>query len=444
MVKRYSKDRKLALLWKYEEVKSLRGAAKFCRVSKSSAQRWIQDYKDGVAKVKTTKPTPTKLLKVMEFVKAHIDENPFMTCVDIAVELSVSKELVRLCLHKLNLSYKRARYYGKAKNSIELTCRFLNLRDKFIAEGRPIYSVDETGFGRFSYQCRMGWCTAGEKLRIMKDKASEISQTVIACASNKKWEHCSHLGHLRWPWRRRRQDKGGTNRSTFCSFLKTLTLPEGSVIILDNASIHKGDDVNVICQEKKLIALYSPPYSPWFNPVEGCFSIVKRAYLGRRRRPWHLWCHPKLQNIQACFDLVKESAFESHFRHSLNAYGMNLGEEKLHKDAMMVVMPDNAEKNKHRKRRQKTTHTTSEPKKEVSISKEEQPDGTILISRAVKTTVATTTVSTKNTVTESTTTTRTTSYVKKTKLPRQAKKPPVNRLVSKTEKKEVSVEKTPS
>ena len=157
MVKRYSKDRKLALLWKYEEVKSLRVAAKFCRVSKSSAQRWIKDYKDGVAKVgtfgakaagggrvKTTTPTPTKLLKVMEFVKAHIDENPFMTCVDIAVELSVSKELVRLCLHKLNLSYKRARYYGKAKNSIELTCRFLNLRDKFIAEGRPIYSVDET------------------------------------------------------------------------------------------------------------------------------------------------------------------------------------------------------------------------------------------------------------------------------------------------------------
>ena len=120
----------------------------------------------------------------MEFVNAHIDENPFMTCADIAIELSVSKELVRLCLHKLNLSYKRARYYGKAKNSVELTSRFLNLRDKFFAEGRPIYSVDETGFGRFSYQCRMGWCTAGEKLRIMKDKPSETSQTVIACASS--------------------------------------------------------------------------------------------------------------------------------------------------------------------------------------------------------------------------------------------------------------------
>jgi len=226
----------------------------------------------------------------------------------------------------------------------------------------------------------------------MKDKPCEKSQTVIACASNKKWEHCS-------------QHKGGTNRVTFCNFLKALTLPEGSVIILDNASIHKGDDVNTICQEKKLIPLYSPPYSPWFNPVEGCFSIVKRAY-------------PKLQNIQACFDLVKASAFESHFRHSLNTYGVNLEEEKLHKDAMMVAMPDNAEKNKHRKRQQKTTRTTSEPKKEVSISKEEQPDGMILVSRTVKTTVATTTVSTRNTVTESTTTTRTTSYVKKLKLSR--------------------------
>ena len=30
--------------------------------------------------------------------------------------------------------------------------RFLNLRDTFIAEGRPIYSFDETGFGMFSYK----------------------------------------------------------------------------------------------------------------------------------------------------------------------------------------------------------------------------------------------------------------------------------------------------
>jgi hypothetical protein len=65
----------------------------------------------------------------------------------------LSKELVRTSLHKLGFSSKRTRYYGVvAKNALQLTRTFLKLRDAFIQQGRPIYSVDETGFeGRRSF-----------------------------------------------------------------------------------------------------------------------------------------------------------------------------------------------------------------------------------------------------------------------------------------------------
>jgi len=36
-------DRRQVLIWRYEETKSIRAAAKSCRVSKSTAQRWIAD-----------------------------------------------------------------------------------------------------------------------------------------------------------------------------------------------------------------------------------------------------------------------------------------------------------------------------------------------------------------------------------------------------------------
>ena len=48
-------------------------------------------------------------------------------------------------MHKLGFTFKKAKYYGKAKNALALTCTFLRLRDKYLEEGRQLYAVDETG-----------------------------------------------------------------------------------------------------------------------------------------------------------------------------------------------------------------------------------------------------------------------------------------------------------
>jgi transposase len=65
---------------------------------------------------------------------------------------------------------------------------------------------------------------------------------------------------------------------SFVSFLTRLDVPRDAVILLDNLSVHKHRDVHRVAADKGWHLLYVPPYSPWFNPIEGIFSIVKRAW----------------------------------------------------------------------------------------------------------------------------------------------------------------------
>jgi transposase len=47
-------------------------------------------------------------------------------------------------------------------------------------------------------------------------------------------------------------------------------LPQGSIVILDNASVHKSSDLLAIFEEYECHLLYLPPYSPELNPIEKC------------------------------------------------------------------------------------------------------------------------------------------------------------------------------
>lgn len=48
--------------------------------------------------------------------------------------------------------------------------------------------------------------------------------------------------------------------------------------MLDNVKFHHSKLVKKYAEEKGIELLCVPPYSPWFNPIEGVFSVVKRHY----------------------------------------------------------------------------------------------------------------------------------------------------------------------
>ena len=48
-----------------------------------------------------------------------------------------------------------------------------------------------------------------------------------------------------------------------------------SILVLDNARIHKGGRISQLCSEAGVRVVYLPPYCPELNPIEMCFSVVK-------------------------------------------------------------------------------------------------------------------------------------------------------------------------
>lgn len=68
------------------------------------------------------------------------------------------------------------------------------------------------------------------------------------------------------------------NKNAFLAFLESSLLPTlatGSVLIMDNWTVHHGDDVGDLVEACGCELLYLPTYSPDLNPIEHLFAKVK-------------------------------------------------------------------------------------------------------------------------------------------------------------------------
>ena len=49
------------------------------------------------------------------------------------------------------------------------------------------------------------------------------------------------------------------------------------ILYLDNARIHSHSMVLETARRMKVNVLFSAPYSPWLNPIEGLFNYLKKG-----------------------------------------------------------------------------------------------------------------------------------------------------------------------
>ena len=71
---------------------------------------------------------------------------------------------------------------------------------------------------------------------------------------------------------------GHVNTEVFTSWVQQdllHKLPERSVIVMDNASFHKGEDMKRHIANSGHTLLYLPPYSPDLNPIEKKWAQAK-------------------------------------------------------------------------------------------------------------------------------------------------------------------------
>ena len=242
----------------------------------------------------------SKTKQIIESIKNSISNNPLITnqklreIIKEVFNITISSGLVRIAIKRLGLTRKKARFYGMPKNLKDVTSTFIIQRGKFINEGRLFFSLDETSFGRHGKPV-YGYCLKGKQLHIAKKQAMIITTSMLAVVSRQ--------GFVKTQFQ-----KGSFNSLLFFDFMKLLDLPKKSVILLDNVRFHHCKIIKQLAIEKEWSLLYVPPYSPWMNPIEGVFSIVKRAFY-------------KDCSINESIMKVTASHCEGFFRHSLSHQG---------------------------------------------------------------------------------------------------------------------------
>jgi len=142
-------------------------------------------------------------------------------------------------------------------------------RQAFIAQldtqpPEQIVYVDEAGMDQrddYAY----GWNQRGERFHALKSGHRQVRVNMIAALCNRQ---------LIAPF----TVEGACNRKVFETWLLTCLLPvlqPGQVVVMDNATFHKGGRIEQLIQNAGCEVLYLAPYSPDLNKIERCWYWLK-------------------------------------------------------------------------------------------------------------------------------------------------------------------------
>ena len=149
-----------------------------------------------------------------------------------------------------------------------------------------LFFVDESGFNLSVSRRKRGWSRLGESLVFAGDQDRGPHHTLAVVVG-------SAGGVVARAWKRSGRARGeGFTRTEFVSLLRggfaravrrhRAALPaarrnETLFLVMDNASVHKGDAVERALRGSGVEPIYLPPYCPEFNPCELVFAQVKGA-----------------------------------------------------------------------------------------------------------------------------------------------------------------------
>ena len=130
--------------------------------------------------------------------------------------------------------------------------------------------LDECGFS-LNLHRMYGWCVGGGRLEEAVPFNKGQNRSVVGAFSLPSEENPTGLWSL---WQR----VGAWKSFLFELFVEEDVLPhlpQGSVLVLDNARIHHGQSLKEAVEQAGHSLLYLPPYSPDFNPIELVWSWLK-------------------------------------------------------------------------------------------------------------------------------------------------------------------------
>lgn len=124
--------------------------------------------------------------------------------------------------------------------------------------------IDESGF-RLGGTPRYGWSQRG------KDAPGNHVHS--------QWTHMTMIGAVALDgFRGFMTIDSGTSNDVFLAFIEQQVIPNtrpGDIVVMDNLNAHKNTHVLHALKKASIDVLFTPPYSPEFNPIEKAWGKIK-------------------------------------------------------------------------------------------------------------------------------------------------------------------------
>jgi transposase len=81
--------------------------------------------------------------------------------------------------------------------------------------------------------------------------------------------------------------EGAVDAAVFRAYVGQVLVPtlrSGDVVVMDNLSVHKVQDIDAMITRAGAQLIYLPPYSPDWSPIEPCWSKIKTRLRGMKAR----------------------------------------------------------------------------------------------------------------------------------------------------------------
>jgi hypothetical protein len=208
---------------------------------------------------------------------SHLTQHPETRCPALArlildvFGMSVSRQLIHVVVKRLGYTHKRTRKRGVSVSAEEKRQPFCQAFLDSCQSGQVV-AIDESGFDQRAKPV-YGYAPRGLPAIVKYRPSSDRRRFSLLMAISRSGQHQESLSE--------KAVKG----PGFAAFISSLPYPSGTTLVLDNASIHKTVMVRQAAQSKGYVLLYTPPYTPEFNPIELVFGIIKNQFYKARYSP---------------------------------------------------------------------------------------------------------------------------------------------------------------
>ena len=283
----YSLDARVLALNVLAHAGTFRKAAGILQMSASSLWRWSKKlHPIGWPKSGTKVQALTNALGA--FVTLSLRERPWLTRAGLKALVSdrFGLDLSLACLGAVvracGFSFRRLRTrLVRRSNPQALQEWDQTFRERFVQHlsdpgAAPLVAIDECGFdGRMLPL--YGYADRGAPAVARCSTISDRKRHNLIMAIRHE-----HGGSEQLAAHHHALETESVTGCVFADFIRTLPFPPGTALVLDNATIHRTDQVILAVRDKGFHVVKPPPYMPLLNPIELLFSRVKRQFRAAR------------------------------------------------------------------------------------------------------------------------------------------------------------------